>query len=267
MPDTARASSRDRSKASERIAEYTTSRTRAGRPFVATVERALDPALRSLAARLPRAAGGVVVVPEMPGPYGVPDLVAIPNPRGLTARLESPVQALLAWGDALVVASASAVRPLSPQSIASRAGLGEAITRKRLRRLALAGAVVDMGDGRYTRVPALAPVGRVYTLEAKIDNWSAGFSQALRYGSWADASAVVLAQPPADRSTAIEQARNLGIGLAAGTRWLVRPRIHQHPPGRRLWASEHVVAALRASEYTDAARAWTAEAENSPEAF
>jgi len=247
MPIAPRISPRDQARTKDRLTEYDTARARAGRPFVPTGERALDSALRSLAARLPRAARGVVAIPEMPGPAGVPDLVAIPSPDGLTARLRCNVPPLLIWGDALVAASVSAARPESVRTIAARSGLRDDVVKRRLRRLASIGAVSQTHGGRYVRNTALAPIGRIYALEAKVDNWSSGIGQALRYGAWADASGVVLAHLPSDRSKALAQATSLGVGLAVGARWLVRPRIHAHGSARRLWASEHVLAALELS--------------------
>lgn len=243
-------SPRDRANTHKRLREYGTARARAGRPFTPTAERALEPILRSLAAHLPRAARGVVVVPEMPGPAGVPDLVAVPSPDGLASRLACAVPPLLTWGEVLVAAAVPVARPVTPATIASRARQSEAYVRRRLGGLASVGAVVKTDASHYTRNPAIAPIGRIYALEAKIDNWSAGISQALRYGAWADASGAVLAQLPTDHSRAIEQAANLGVGLAVGTKWLVRPHIHPHALARRLWASEFVLAALEESEAT-----------------
>jgi hypothetical protein len=93
-------------------------------------------------------------------------------------------------------------------------------------------------------VPELQPVGRLYALEAKVNNWSAGLGQAARYGSWADASAAVLGQLPRDPSRAVAQAAELGLGLALRARWLVRPRLRRLDLAQRLWASEFVIAAL-----------------------
>src|SRR5690606_1757739 len=92
--------------------------------------------------------------------------------------------------------------------------------------------------------------GRIYALEAKVDDWSRALAQALRYGRWADASGAVVSRLPRDPSPALETASSLGLGLAIGDRWLTRPRVHRLPPAYRLWGSEHFIAAIRSAEGT-----------------
>lgn len=222
-------------------------RTRAGRRFLPAAELQLSPVLRALAGRLPGAAGGIIAVAELVGPAGLPDLVAMPSTAALHERLALGVPALLAEGDARLVAACSAIRPLSLGAIARRAALSESGVERRLRRLASVGAVLPMSRG-WVRASTLRPAGRLYALEAKVSDWQGGIAQALRYGGWADGSGAVLGRLPRNQGPAIEQAHRLGVGLALQDRWLVRPRVHQLPVARRLWASEHLVAALRGEQ-------------------
>jgi hypothetical protein len=227
-----------------RVQEWASPRVRPGRRFLPGAERALDPVLRNLAARLPGAVKGVSVIAEMPGPTGLPDLLAIPMTPRLAARLELQCPPLLAWSDARLAAACSPRHPLSAPTLARRVdGDIRAVTR-RLSRLSACGALVKAKSGYFLRTPELEPVGRLYALEAKVDDWSGGFGQALRYGTWADASAVVVHQLPRDSSRAVQLATTLGLGLAHETRWLVRPRLRRLSLAHRLWASEHVVAAM-----------------------
>lgn len=143
-----------------------------------------------------------------------------------------------------MAAACSPVRSFGSAVLAKRLETDLTSARRRARRLVRAGALFEPEEDRFLRAPELAPVGRLYALEAKVDDWSGGLGQALRYGSWADASAVVMGQLPRDPSAAIRQASGLGVGLALGSRWLVRPKVRRHALAHRLWASEFVVAAL-----------------------
>lgn len=221
--------------------------SRPGRRFTAVEERELYPALRDLASRLPKASGGIVVIAEMTGPTGLPDLVAVPVTPRLEQRLQLATPPLLSWPHARLAAACSPVRPFSLQTLARRTGEDEHAIRRRAQQLVRMGALLPIRSG-YVRASALDPIGRIYALEAKVDDWSAGLGQALRYGSWADASAAVLGKLPKDPSRAVDQARHLGLGLALGATWLVRPRVRRLAFAKRFWASEHVVAAILGSD-------------------
>jgi len=190
------------------------------------------------------------VIAEMPGPVGLPDLVAVPITPRLAMRLQLPCAPLLAWGDARLAAACSVSRALSAKSLARRVDAEEPSIRRRLRRQVTHGALIETPTGCFLRPVELQPVGRLYALEAKVDDWSAGLGQALRYGSWADASAAVMGRLPKEPSRAMSQAAELGLGLALGPRWLIRPRIRRLELAHRLWASEFVVAALTGAART-----------------
>lgn len=230
------------------VREWRTAATRGGRRFEPVAERQLHGALRDLAARLPGSAKGVSVIAEMPGPTGLPDLVAVPVTPCLADRLAFAHPPILGWGDARLIAACSAKRATSYSALARRTNGDMRSVVRRTRKLIDSGALSAATAGAVIRAPQLQPIGRIYALEAKVDDWSGGFGQALRYGSWADATAVVVAQLPRHHEQIVEQAANLGIGLAVGHRWLVRPRLRHIESARRLWASEFVVAALQKAE-------------------
>lgn len=219
-------------------------RTRPGRRFLPVAELELGTVLRDIAGRLPGASSGVIVIAEMTGPAGLPDLVAVPVTPKLETRLALACPPVLAFGDARLVMACSSSRSTSLGSLSRRLEVSEEAVRRRARRLER-GGVLAATSGGWLRPPGLAPVGRLYALEAKVDDWGGGLGQALRYGGWADASGAVIARLPRDPSRAVAQASLLGVGLAHGRRWLVRPRIRRLSLAHRLWASEHVIAAIR----------------------
>lgn len=238
-----------------RIREQASLRERPGCRFLPNAERELEPVLRGLAARLPGAGRGVSVIAEMPGPAGLPDLVAVPLTSSLAERLNHWSPPLLSWPDVRLVAAASVNRALTVAVLARRVAVPEHAIRRHVSRLVHLGALTRTTTGCLLRPAAMRPVGTLYALEAKVDNWSAGLDQALRYSSWADASAVVVSRLPRDHSRAITLARDLQLGLALGPRWLVRPTVRRLEFARRLWASEHVVAALTGRHHRPSATA------------
>lgn len=225
--------------------EWESARKRQGRRFQPIAERELDPALRHLAARLPGAKGGVLAVTEMPSPSGIPDLVVVT--RAVAAahqRLTLGAPPLLISEDVRLVARCAVRATFTVPVLADRLHLDERTVHRRLNRLYRLGYVMPKGNG-WVRRAEMLPIGRIYALEAKVEDWRSAFRQAMLYGSWADASAVVLLQLPRNADVVAHEARRLGLGLANGDRWVVRPRIHRHDSARRLLASEHVVAALQ----------------------
>lgn len=238
-----------------RVHEQASLSGRPGRRFAPEAERELEPVLRGLAARLPGAVRGVSVIAEMPGPAGLPDLVAVPLTPALAQRLTYWSPPLLSWPDVRLVAAASVNRPLTVSVLARRLTTSEQGIRRHVSRLVHCGALTLTESGCVLRPAAIKPVGTLYALEAKVDNWSAGLDQALRYSAWADASAVVVSRLPRDHSKAVTLARTLQLGLAHGPRWLVRPMVRRLEFARRLWASEHVVAALTGRHQSPSATA------------
>lgn len=181
----------------------------------------------------------------MPGPIGIPDLVALPGPSlRLTQRINSPVPPILGLADSTIISVLTPRRPLTLSTIASKTDLPLQLVRRRLFHLERITAV-EKHEGGYTRHGSLTPVGRLYALEAKVDDWRKALSQAFRYRAWCDASAAVLLQLPRDTTKPLEQARSLGVGLALGSRWLIPPKIQPLQAERKLQASEFYIAAVK----------------------
>lgn len=225
------------------VSEWPAQYSLPGRRFAAKEEQTLYPDLRFLASTLPRATDGVIVIPEMVGPVGVPDLVAVVRTPALDARLAAGIAPIRTWNDARLVAHCGPTRGLSIESLSHRMGAETKATRRRVMRLERQGALV-VSRGLVSRDSRVQPLGRVYALEAKVADWSGAISQALRYATWADGSGVVLARLPRDVARVVDTARDLGVGLALQSKWLVRPRIHRLSTANRLLTSEYIVAAL-----------------------
>lgn len=222
--------------------------TRPGRRFEPTEERLLDDDLVTLATRLPRAAEGLALVREFPGGRGVADAVAVTGwQEPVRQRIALQLPLLDNETDCSLVAALSPNQTRTVTGIGERLGMSDEQVVRRLRPLAAAGYVESRGSG-FRRVRGLEPIGRAYALEAKVSDWQQGVGQALRYSTWCDAAAVVLLKPPRDLSDAKERSSKLGVGLAAGGRWVVRPRIGRPHAGLRLAMSEQFVRLIVESE-------------------
>lgn len=216
----------------------------AGRRFEPVAERALEPIVMDLAARLPGNAAGVLATAQFPGPAGIADLVAVTRAQEfLCRRLEVGIPALNSLADASVLAAVPLRRVASAMDISKTTGMSPGQVTRRLRSLRGVGAVTECGDG-YRRDPALVPIGRMYAFETKVSDWSRGVAQALRYARWADAAGIVLLNAPKNIEGLHAHGRALRIGVAIGRKWLVRPVLQPVSPGLRLLASEMFVAAL-----------------------
>jgi hypothetical protein len=211
-------------------------------------ERALHPQLRDVAGRLPGAARGVLVIEDFRGPWGVPDLCALVfRPSALAARFACKVPPLLAERDAKLVSAAG--RAATPEELGAKAGVRGDQLRRRIQRLVRVGALVRR-DGLLRRAEGLEPIGRVWALEAKVEDWRAGLGQTHGYRLWADGAVLVLGRLTSPADVVAREAQQLGLAVYADDRWLVRPRLRLPDDGRRLWASEHVAAALWGEEWS-----------------
>lgn len=222
--------------------------TRPGRRFEPTVERLLDDDLVTLSTRLPRASNGLAIVREFPGGRGIADVVAVTGwQEPVRQRIALQLPFLLNETDCAVVAALSPNQTRTVPIVAKKLGMSETQLIRRFRPLVTAGYVELSGSG-YRRVRGLEPIGRAYALEAKVSDWRQGISQALRYSTWCDASAVVLLKAPRDVSEVKARCILLGLGLAAEGRWLVRPRIGRPHTGLRLAMSEQFAKRIVESE-------------------
>jgi hypothetical protein len=228
------------------IVSVETSRPRAGRRFAPTHELEVVPDALEAARQLPGADRGVLVISEMTGPNGIPDLTAlVGDPSALHRRLTCDIRPLLNEVDAGIVAVASPRLWRSPSELADALGWHESTVRRRLPALVKAGAVLQRGD-RITRLPELQPLGRVYALEAKVRDWRSAMRQARAYSLWADSYVLVLGRSTeAATQLALEQVKADRAGLVVEGRWRRRPIPNKLAPAKRLWAAEHIVAAIR----------------------
>lgn len=219
-----------------------------GQRFSPIRERELDPALRSLALRLPGAEQGIVLAPEFRGARGVVDLLAVTRVGDRFAeRIAADIPFVTSEADSALLARLSPRATRTPEPLGRTLGATERQTLSRLRALTRAGAAQHFGRG-YRRANGLDPIGRAYALEAKVDDWRQGLSQAFRYASWADAVGVILLERPSDVEAVKSQFRAMRIGLAIGDSWLVRPVIGRPDPGRRLALSEQLASTIASTD-------------------
>lgn len=221
---------------------------RPGRRFAPTVERLLDEDLVTLAMRLPGAAEGLAVVHEFPGGRGVADVVAVTRwQEQLQQRISLQLPYLRNETDCTVAAALSPNQTRTVRGLSKRLGMSDEQVLRRIRPLVAAGYVEVHASG-YRRVRGLEPIGRAYALEAKVSDWRQGISQALRYSTWCDTAAVVLLKPPRDLAEVKARCSGLGLGLAAGGRWISRPRLGRPHSGLRLAMSEEWARLMTESE-------------------
>lgn len=215
-----------------------TARSRAGVRFEAKRERELDEALLALAIKLPAAAGPVAVCREFTGPRGIPDLLVTTRyERHLAARRSALIPPITGRSETAVLAALPLGSRRTLPWVAETCGLSLRQAQDRLRTLVRIGAVCQ-DEGGYRRHLDLVPIGRTYAVEAKVNDWGKGLTQALRYLTWADSASVVLLDPPRDLGRATDQCRSLGVGLAVSDVWKVRPKLGKPNRGLRLAASE-----------------------------
>jgi hypothetical protein len=223
-----------------------TSSPKAGRRFEPTHEVALHPDALAACASLPGAHRGVLVVREMTGPIGIPDLTAlVGDPSKLQERLGLDVPPVLNRLDAAIVATTPVNVPRSAEALAKSLDWPIGTITRRIPGLVRNGALIQADRNRYVRPEQLQPLGRLYAIEAKVRDRRAAISQARTYGAWADGYVLImgsLSQRPLQLLTEdVDADRG---GLMVNGEWLRRPRIIRHDHIRRLWSSEHLVEAV-----------------------
>lgn len=234
--------------------EIATSNPRAGRRFEPVQERELHQDALAAAQGLPGASRGLVVVPEFAGPFGIPDFTAyVGDIERIRGRHRLDVAPVLNELEAGVVSSAHVRRSLSAADLAALQGWPTAAISERLRGLVRRGALIQVGDDRYVRPDALEPGGRLYAIEAKVEDWRSALRQVRTYRVWADSYVLVMGRI-SDRAQAalLAEVRRDRGGLMVAGRWVVRPRLGHTAERRRVQAWELFTAATQAGLYDPA---------------
>lgn len=204
------------------------------------------PGLMAAAVRTARRDGRIIVVPELRGPCGVADFgIVETTDENLAARLGLGMPPLLNQVDAAIVGFLGPRRPTALSTIAQALGWPERDLYGRATQLRRRGVIAQLPSGCFVRPKGLEPLGRLSVYEAKVTDWKQGFSQAAIYATWADVATLGLQRLPRDPSPVLAMATDLRLGLISGGSWERRPVIQRLPRQTRLWASEHVVAALQ----------------------
>jgi hypothetical protein len=222
-------------------------RQRAGRRFEPVHELELEPDALSAARSLPGAHRGLVVLREMTGPYGVPDLVAVVgSPSLMRQRRRLPVPPLLNQVDAGVVAAAAPRAGRRVETLARRVGWPVESVRRRLPGLVKTGALVPIARESFVRPAALQPVGRLYAIETKVKDWRRALRQARTYNLWCDSYVLVMPSlSSGSLLTLLAEVSQDGAGLIIDGAWVQRPLLGKSSAAQKLWGSEHLFAALR----------------------
>ncbi len=229
------------------VVQIETSSPRPGRRFEPVQERALHAAATAACHSLPGAARGLVVIPEFSGPIGIPDFTAFIGDAGdLIRRQRLSVPATTNEIDAGILSVAHVQRPRTAASMAQSLNWPLSTIAGRLRGLVLRGSLLEPTPGRFVRPAELSARGRLYAVEAKVDDWRSGLRQVRTYRVWADAYVLVMAKV-AERALGQltdEVTRDRG-GLVVDGEWILRPRIGRLSAHRKLQAWEMFANASR----------------------
>lgn len=206
----------------------------------------LYPSALDAARSLPGASAGILVVPEMAGPLGVPDfLVMVGGDSALRDRLESGIPPILSEMDCSVIAALFSGRPRSVKTIASRLGWTEDNVRFRLLQLKKTGAVSELRPGLFLRHKSFSGGGTLYAIEVKVRDWTQAVRQSRGYRTWANNYVLVLGPLGEQATRAVEaEVEADQAGLFINGRWLRKPSRRVPDPLRGLMGFEHLIAAL-----------------------
>jgi DNA-binding Lrp family transcriptional regulator len=200
--------------------------------------------------------GDLSIVREMSGPYGIPDFTAIVGGRDtIDARLACPVPPLLNEIDAAIVAVAHVNAARRVDALARAVGWPVATIARRVPHLVRSGGLIEVRPKLYVRPQAIQPHGSIVAVEAKVEDWRKALRQVRTYAVWADSYVVVMGglTKKATQVMREEVLRDSG-GLVVDGEWVVRPSlVSPNSRQRRLWAAEHVIAALRDSHQPSSA--------------
>jgi hypothetical protein len=221
-------------------------RERGGRRFQPVQELSLERVALRACSALPGAQRGLIVIKEVVGPFGIPDLVAVVGSPSLVAeRRKLGVPPLLNEIDAAIVGAASPRAPRRIETIARRLNWPIDILTPRLPQLLATCALIEVSPCVVVRPEALRPVGRIYAVETKVADWRRAVRQGRMYQLWCDTYLVVMdTLGSAALEALVVASEEDGAGVVVDGQWRRRARIRPRPEWRRLWGSEHVIAAL-----------------------
>lgn len=220
---------------------------RAGRRFEPMRELELhDDAARAVR-DLPRVSSGLVVVPEFAGPIGIPDFTAyVGDVDRIRQRQSLEVPPIVNQLDTGILAAVFFRKPSSDQQVAARLEWPLDVVTDRLRRLKKRGALIETSPGKYVRLQPLEPGGRLYAVEAKVEDWRSALRQVRTYRVWADSYVLVMGAISDRAGTSLaSEVRRDGGGLMISGRWLLRPRLGPVISRRRVQAWELFAAATK----------------------
>ncbi|MDJ0378916.1 hypothetical protein [Cryobacterium sp. PH31-L1] len=218
--------------------------SRAGRRFEPQQERELHGAALSAAKSLPSARRGLTVVRELNGPIGIPDFTALTgDPSQILERHAAPIPPITNEIDAGIVAALNATTGRPVEWIARQLGWPPTTVQRRIVSLLRLGAIKGVGNQRFVRDARLGTLGRVYAIEAKVDDWTSALKQVRTYRVWADAYVLVMG-PLSDRvlTRLTPEVRHDRGGLVVDGTWVLRPRLGHVAPARRIQAAEAFAA-------------------------
>lgn len=239
-------SDRSRNVAGKVTEVWDSSRQKPGRRFEPTHELFLHEQAIRLSHELRGASRGLVLVRELSGPIGIPDLTALVGDTDfLEQRLALDVPPLTNQIDAAISAVLYAHASSSIETIAKRLAWPTETIERRLPRLLTVGAVIRAGRTGYLRPEALQPAGRIIAMEAKVRDWRRALIQARSYSVWADNYVLIMGPLSAiSMSRLTEEVATDGGGLVVDGQWIVRPKARHLRTTQKMWASEHLVAGL-----------------------
>ena len=221
---------------------------RAGRRFQPGPESLLEPEARRAIKALPGADRGIVAVRELPGPFGVPDFVALVGGHSrLELRTTLDVPAVLNEVDARLVAASPSRGSAAIGDLVAATQLPTALAQRRVARLTRTGALSLTSTGRLRRPSALRALGSIYAVEMKVADLRRAIAQCRRYHVWADAYVLVMGKLSEGQfEQAVQFVKADGGGLVVDGRMICRPRPRRSEASwQRLLASEHFFAATR----------------------
>ena len=225
---------------------YETSAGRFGRRFEPVHEMALYPDALRAVSTLPGASSGVIVVPEMTGPIGIPDFLAVVGGRKqIASRISSGIPPITSELDVQLISRLHVSRPKRLETLVKESFMSEGAAKSRLRKLQQIGAAREIKPMLFVRSPDLTPGGRLYAIETKVRDYKRAIRQARGYRTWTSNYVIILgalgekALAGATLETVVDRA-----GLMVDGQWIRKPVAEHKNSQRTFLAFEYLAAAL-----------------------